>query len=84
MKEKAHLFWALGLWVLLGGRITLKHYIHQTVLHIIYLLLTLEITDLVAEQPCPLCLREIYLQRSLSLKVQYTQYTVGDDHRGEA
>lgn len=44
----------LGLWVLFGSRVILKHSIHQTELYIIFLLLTLEITHLVAEQPCTL------------------------------
>lgn len=65
----------LGLWVLLGRGVILKHCIH------------LEITLLVAEQPCTLYLRSHegrYIYRGLSSKVQHTQDTLGDDHRGEA
>lgn len=54
LKEKVHLFWMLGLCVLLGSGVILKHCIHWTVLYIIYLLLTLEITHLVDEQPSTL------------------------------
>lgn len=51
----------LDLWVLLGSGVIMKHYRHPTVLYIIYLLLTLEITLLVAEQPCTLGLIKGYI-----------------------